>query len=951
MFLSRLILCALFSATAIPARTIPAVCGSSPVTHLEVAAFHKQALRQKIAKAKTSSANAAPALSRDSGELVIMDDSGGVVAQRKAFNLTGSKLVFTPDSPTAKSYGFTTAAGDFSERDSTDATPLTGLDDDDSIAITLPFAFPFFGARYNNLFVNSDGNVTFNTGDSASSDRSLGRLVAGPPRIALIFGDLDPSRVPDSVRVRKMSDAVVITWQGVPEYSSDGRGELQTAQLRLFPSGKIEMVWQAVAMSELIVGIAPGNLQGAASLVDFAVDITSQYSAAVAERFGTSDAIDLLTAAQRFYQSHEDSYDFLAFYNTAGISPGAGIIAFASPVRDVALGIGAPAVGNIGGQYGSTNRLKAVLNLGPLTQYPSDPNARLPARFGAGDTPLTVLAHEAGHLFLAYASIRDPQNGTQPMLGRDLFHWSFFFNSEASLLEGNRIQDNGPSSSPRFVTTATVESYSPLDQYLMGLRAPELVPPTFVVLNANLPLIGGAGAAPSVGARFNGTRRDVTIGDIIAVEGGRLPDHTITQRRFRFALVLITPSGALPAAATLAQVENLRRQFEPAFVKYTGGRAVAETTLARNLRLTVEPYAGVVLGDAITAAVELDAPSAQALSVKLSMAFGIVEAPANVVIAAGTRRVEFTVRGLLTGVELLTATAGAGYITSEARIAVSASSKLRLSVVDGDEQAAKEGGGELETPIVVRLTDAAGAPYPGQMVRAQPSLGGLVTPPEVQTNRDGEAAFRWTTATATGNELLMSLSSAPAVTARVVALGKPAFRAAGIVNAASFEVGLTPGGIATIFGSNLERSKVTINQLPATMLYTSANQLNFVTPQSANGSASVIVANRIASSTVEANLVAVQPGIFFDAGSGYGAVIDRGMRIFEVYGTGFGDGTAVVSAQIGNQPAQVLFSGAAPGFAGLHQVNVKANVPPGEYLLQLTAAGRLSNAVKIRVSE
>ena len=148
-------------------------------------------------------------------------------------------------------------------------------------------------------------------------------------------------------------------------------------------------------------------------------------------------------------------------FRSAGISPGSGVLAFSSPVRDPAVGNGAIPVGELGPQYGSPHRLKAVLNMGPVEQYPTDPNARVPLRFDAGDTPLTVLGHEAGHLFLAYTSVRDPQNpAARPMLGRDLFHWSFFFNSEASLLEGNRIQDNGPSASPRFVTTATVDRKS-----------------------------------------------------------------------------------------------------------------------------------------------------------------------------------------------------------------------------------------------------------------------------------------------------------------------------------------------------------------------------------------------------------------------------------------------------------------------------------------------------------
>ena len=88
---------------------------------------------------------------------------------------------------------------------------------------------------------------------------------------------------------------------------------------------------------------------------------------------------------------------------------------------------------------------------------------------------------------------------------------------------------------------------------------------------------------------------------------------------------------------------------------------------------------------------------------------------------------------------------------------------------------------------------------------------------------------------------------------------------------------------------------------------------------------------------------------FFDSGSGLGAVIGRGSGIFEVYGTGFGDGSAGVSAIMGGQPAAVLYSRPAPGFVGLQQINVQTKLGPGEFFLQLTAGGQASNSVKIQV--
>ena len=121
-------------------------------------------------------------------------------------------------------------------------------------------------------------------------------------------------------------------------------------------------------------------------------------------------------------------------------------MAFEVTARSNRTGIGDPPR-DVGEEYGSASRLQAVLNMGPLSQYPADPNGLVSARASSGDTPLTVLAHEAGHLFLAFASTRDPSNpDARPLLCSDQAHWAFTFNAEASLVSGSRIQDNGLSS-------------------------------------------------------------------------------------------------------------------------------------------------------------------------------------------------------------------------------------------------------------------------------------------------------------------------------------------------------------------------------------------------------------------------------------------------------------------------------------------------------------------------
>ena len=62
--------------------------------------------------------------------------------------------------------------------------------------MNVAFGFSFFGQTQTTAFVNSDGNVTFEQEDRASTDRNVARLLTGPPRIAPFLADLDPSTGP-----------------------------------------------------------------------------------------------------------------------------------------------------------------------------------------------------------------------------------------------------------------------------------------------------------------------------------------------------------------------------------------------------------------------------------------------------------------------------------------------------------------------------------------------------------------------------------------------------------------------------------------------------------------------------------------------------------------------------------------------------------------------------------
>ena len=153
-----------------------------------------------------------------------------------------------------------------------------------------------------------------------------------------------------------------------------------------------------------------------------------------------------------------------------------------------------------------------------LSKYPTDPTVRVPTV--GENTTLALLGHESGHRWLATLAFKDASGASSDLLlGRQRAHWSFFFDSDASFMEGNDIEDLGGGS---FRTTAAVQRYSLLDLYAMGQVDASEVPPLFFVEGPS-GLSQDRESAPRTGVTFSGRRHDLTIGDIVAAMGPRQP--------------------------------------------------------------------------------------------------------------------------------------------------------------------------------------------------------------------------------------------------------------------------------------------------------------------------------------------------------------------------------------------------------------------------------------------
>jgi uncharacterized protein (TIGR03437 family) len=551
-------------------------------------------------------------------------------------------------------------------------------------------------------------------------------------------------------------------------------------------------------------------------------------------------------------------------------------------------------------------------------------------------------------------------------------HWSFVFNSEASLLEGERIADQGAGVSPRFLTTGTVEGYAPLDQYLMGFRAAKDVPDTFLV--TNYPPLISPQAHPARGVGFDGTRRNISINEIIQAEGRRTPDYTVAQRRFRFAFILVVAQGSQPSADDLTQLDTYRQQFEAFYATASSNNAAADTTLKRSLKLSLAPAAGVVAGATATATLTLQTPPPAAMTVSFQTQNGNAQFPASVQIAAGATSASFTFSGLRAGAEEVLARPGdPAYETAFARVQVADASMLKL-IADG---------GGPPGPIVVRLTDANNLAYPGARIVAAPSAGGSVTPAAAVTDAQGQATFLWTPGAASTNQLQLALDSLPAVSLTLSA-GSAVPQVTAVANAASSVNGIAAGALETVAGVNLAGGQTAIAAYPwplalsgvrvllngsaLPLLYVSDTRINFYVPQDApQGTATLSVAIPSGAQTITTvKVVPVQPGIFpgavLRAGTGVSAVTSpvHAGDYLEIYCTGLGSTRTVGAFDltvltptvfIGATPVQPVYSGLAPGYVGLYQVDVQvpAGLAPGLQPLLMSISLAHSNEVSITV--
>ena len=140
-----------------------------------------------------------------------------------------------------------------------------------------------------------------------------------------------------------------------------------------------------------------------------------------------------------FVQEFADDYDHLVVWLDFPLSLG-GAFAYEFGIKNEIQGIGQP-IFDQSRFAGSNGRLRSYVQMGNLGRYPADPAQT----FLGTNSTLDVLGQETGHRWLAFLRFKDGSTQSTDLLGRDLAHWSFFTDSDASDMEGNDIRGSSGS--------------------------------------------------------------------------------------------------------------------------------------------------------------------------------------------------------------------------------------------------------------------------------------------------------------------------------------------------------------------------------------------------------------------------------------------------------------------------------------------------------------------------
>ena len=520
---------------------------------------------------------------------VIEDDGSFLITGINLFDTDMKTFHFTPNANNG--YDVANIAFSFDS----DFGNNLNLEDDANATADLPFIFTYYGGSWTAIHVNANGIISFGGDINASSGRfNNNDFFSTLPKIAAYFMDLNPEESGD-VFFKSESGKVTITWNQIAEFRTNN---LNTIQLVLRFDNTFDISFNGVTTKNqtsgapITFGIHPGGMPNLEA-ISFSDNIpfTGPAGAGIFETYLNvqNPMVNRFALMNRFYQTYPDSF-FQAVFFTNFQQTMRGF-ANSRTIKTNIQGIGVR-IRDGSQAYGSNSILESICNMNQMSVWPIDPEARLPS---SGHTFLTIMGQESGHRWGAFVNFVDANGDTSDLIiGRQDAHWSYYFDTDHSVMQGG---DWEHVSGNTFTSRTQIDFFSELDEYLMGLRAPEEVTTTFFVSSATNDLLANRSQGPPLMNAFaTGTAVEVTIEAIIAAEGPRLPAEADAPKDFRQVFMLVIRNGSTPSQGDLDKIANFRRVWQDYFERSVDGRMTLNTSLTQTFPVAV--ISGHVLDEA-----------------------------------------------------------------------------------------------------------------------------------------------------------------------------------------------------------------------------------------------------------------------------------------------------------------------------------------------------------------
>lgn len=130
---------------------------------------------------------------------------------------------------------------------------VISLGDDTTSQQAIGFSFDFFGSTYTDVFVNSNGSLSFGSGETDFTE-TVAEFLADAPSIR-VWDDFNPA-TGGSVFSTLTGNSFTVTWSGVPQF---GNNDSNTFSISIFNDNAIEIALTSLNASDMLVGITGGN--------------------------------------------------------------------------------------------------------------------------------------------------------------------------------------------------------------------------------------------------------------------------------------------------------------------------------------------------------------------------------------------------------------------------------------------------------------------------------------------------------------------------------------------------------------------------------------------------------------------------------------------------------------------------------------------------------------------